>query len=62
LARALLGFNLGVEAGQALVIALTGPPVLWARGATWRITATRVASLVVALVGAGWLVERVFFT
>lgn len=62
LARALLGFNLGVEAGQALVIALTVPLVLWARGATWRITATRVASLVVALVGAGWLVERVFFT
>lgn len=62
LARALLGFNLGVEAGQALVIALTVPLVLWARGATWQASAARVTSLAVALVGAGWLVERLFFT
>lgn len=62
LARALLGFNLGVEAGQALVIALTVPLVVWTRGASWRASTGRVASLVVALVGAGWLVERLFFT
>jgi len=61
LARALLGFNLGVETGQALVIALTIPIALWARRASWQARAARIASLAVALVGTLWLVERVFF-
>jgi hypothetical protein len=62
LARALLGFNLGVEAGQALVIALTIPLALWARGASWQGRAARTASLAVAAVGTVWLVERLLFT
>jgi hypothetical protein len=62
LARALVGFNLGVESGQALVIALTVPLVLWARGASWQRRAVHLASLTVALVGTVWLVERLFFT
>jgi hypothetical protein len=60
LARALLGFNLGVETGQTLVIALTIPIALWARGASWHVRAARTASLAVALVGTVWLVERLF--
>jgi hypothetical protein len=62
LARALLGFNLGVEAGQTLVIMLAVPLVLWTHNASWRPSAARAASLIVALVGAGWLVERLFLT
>ncbi|MGH7300607.1 MAG: HupE/UreJ family protein [Candidatus Rokuibacteriota bacterium] len=62
LARALFGFNLGVETGQALVIALTVPLVLWARGVPWHGRAARGASLAVALVGTVWLVERLFLT
>jgi len=62
LARALLGFNLGVETGQALVIALTIPIALWVREAPWEARAARAASLAVAVVGTVWLVERVFFT
>ena len=61
LARALLGFNLGVETGQAFVIALTAPIALWARGASWGERAARALSIAVALVGAVWLVERLFF-
>lgn len=62
LARALLGFNLGVETGQALVIALTVALGFWARGAPWHGRAARGASAAVALIGTVWLVERVFFT
>lgn len=62
LARALLGFNLGVETGQTLVIALTLPLVLWASGASWQRRAARLASLAVALIGTVWLVERLYFT
>lgn len=60
LAMALLGFNLGVEAGQALVIAALLPLLLSMRGQAWEPTATRAASLVIAAIGATWLVERLF--
>ena len=58
LARALLGFNLGVEAGQALVVLALAPLLAFAArrpaAARWE----RVASSAIALLGAGWLVQR----
>jgi hydrogenase/urease accessory protein HupE len=60
LALALLGFNLGVEAGQALVVALLLPLLLWMRGKSWEPRVVRAASLGVAAVGLAWLVARLF--
>jgi hydrogenase/urease accessory protein HupE len=60
LALALLGFNLGVEAGQALVVALLLPLLLWMRGSVWEPRVVRAASLAVAAVGCAWLIERLF--
>ena len=61
LALALLGFNLGVEAGQALVVALLLPLLLWMRGRSWEPRVVRAASVGVAAVGLAWLVGRLFF-
>jgi hypothetical protein len=61
LVLALVGFNLGVEAGQALVVALLLPVLAWMRGRTWEPAVVRTASLAVAVVGLAWFVERVFF-
>lgn len=61
LALALLGFNLGVEAGQALVVALLLPILVWLRGSSWERRAVRTASCAVALLGFIWFVERLFF-
>ena len=61
LAMALLGFNLGVEAGQALVVLVLVPPLIWMRGSIWEPRLVRTASLAVALVGAAWFVQRLFF-
>jgi len=61
LALALLGFNLGVEAGQALVVALLLPLLLFMRGSAWEPRVVRTASLAVAAVGCAWLIERLFF-
>jgi hydrogenase/urease accessory protein HupE len=58
LALALLGFNLGVEAGQALVVALLLPLLLWMRGSIWEPRTVQAASLAVAAVGCAWLIER----
>ena len=60
LAMALLGFNLGVEAGQALVVALLLPLLLWMRGRSWEPRIVQAASIAVAAAGLAWLVERLF--
>ena len=62
MALALLGFNLGVEAGQALVVVLLLPLLLWMRGKPWEPRVVRAASLGVAAVGLAWLVARLFFS
>lgn len=55
----LFGFNLGVELGQAFVVALVFPLVLWLsrrpRAFTWSI---RLASVAIAATGGYWLVDR----
>jgi len=62
LALALLGFNLGVEAGQAFVVMLLLPLLLWMRGRSWEPRLVRAASIGVAAIGLAWLVQRVFFS
>ncbi len=60
---ALLGFNLGVEFGQLTVIATAFAIVgYWFGAKPWyRAYIAIPASAAIALVGAYWLVERVFF-
>ena len=59
---ALIGFNVGVEFGQLTVIAIAFLAVgLWFRNKPWYRTRIAVpASVMIALVGAYWFVERVF--
>lgn len=59
---ALLGFNIGVELGQLTVIAMAFLTVgVWFRNKPWyRGRIAIPASIVIALVGGYWFVERVF--
>lgn len=59
---ALLGFNIGVELGQLTVIALAFLAVgVWFRNKPWyRGRIAIPASIVIALVGGYWFVERAF--
>jgi hydrogenase/urease accessory protein HupE len=60
LVRGLLGFNLGVEIGQLLFVAIFLPAQMWlSRGRGAQLT-PRIASLTVAVIGTYWLVERIF--
>lgn len=61
LAMALLGFNLGVEAGQALVVTVLLPILVWMRASRWERRAVQTASSVVAVLGFVWFVERLLF-
>lgn len=59
LAWPLLGFNLGVEAGQLIVVAVLLPLALRWRAAGWyRRWVVRTGSAVVALLALAWTVER----
>ncbi len=56
----LLAFNLGVEAGQLVVLALVLPLLFWARKRAWfRDTGVKAISAVVAVFGLWWFVTRV---
>jgi hydrogenase/urease accessory protein HupE len=61
LVPALVGFNLGVEAGQLLIVAPLAPLVWWLRRRAAAYRQFRVgANACVALVAAWWFVQRTF--
>ena len=59
LARALLGFNLGVEGGQALVVLLLAPALAWLVKRNVGPRVAKALSLAIATMGLFWLVQRV---
>jgi hydrogenase/urease accessory protein HupE len=60
-ATSLLAFNLGVEAGQAMVIAAVMPLLLLLfRRARWASLLTRACSLTILVIGLALSVERIF--
>jgi len=57
----LVGFNLGVEAGQLAVVCLFLPAAFLARRHwVYRRLAFAGGSAAIALVAAAWMVERIF--
>jgi hydrogenase/urease accessory protein HupE len=60
IARALVGFNLGIEIGQLLFVALFMPMVTLMKRGRGAVLTPRIASLAVITVGTYWLGERIF--
>ena len=58
LVLSLLGFNVGVELGQALVVAVALPALALLRRTRWEPRVVRIASLATLLVGAALFLER----
>ena len=58
LVLSLLGFNVGVELGQALVVAVALPALALLRRTRWEPRVVRFASLATLLVGAALFLER----
>lgn len=59
LASALFGFNLGVEVGQAAIVALLAPLLGWLARTRWSPAVTRTLSAVVLIVGLALVAVRV---
>ena len=62
LVGSLLSFNLGVEAGQAMVIAVLLPALMWLRRVNWEHRAVTTLSALVLTAGLAFLIERVLVT
>lgn len=62
LVSALVGFNLGVELGQLLFVAIALPAIIWAAQPGRLVRLPQVMSLVAAAGGMVWLLQRVFFS
>jgi len=60
LVRALVGFNIGVEVGQIVFVALVMPIIVSLSRPGRLSRLPQALSVVVAVFGAGWLIERVF--
>ena len=56
--RALVGFNVGVELGQLAFVAVVMPPLVWLARPGRLARLPQILSVLVALMGAVWLVER----
>ena len=58
---ALLNFNLGVEAGQLVAVAVVVPLLVWLRKTRWERLVVRALSVLVLVVGLGLFIERAVF-
>jgi hydrogenase/urease accessory protein HupE len=57
---ALLSFNIGVEIGQLMILAIATPAVFWLRRKEWFAQhGVRAMSVAIALAGLGWFIQRV---
>lgn len=57
--RALIGFNVGVELGQLAFVAVVMPPLMWLARPGRLARLPQILSVLVAVMGGVWLVERV---
>jgi hypothetical protein len=60
LARSLLSFNLGVEAGQIVIVAALWPLLWWINRQPVAYVLRVVVSLLIFLLGAAWFLQRTF--
>ena len=58
LVSALVGFNLGVEAGQALIVVLLLPLLIWLQRFSWEPRLAKVFSIAIMSAGLALLAER----
>jgi hypothetical protein len=58
LARSLVSFNLGVEAGQVVIVSALWPLLWWINRQSWAGRARVGISVIIFLFGAAWFLER----
>lgn len=57
----LFAFNVGIEVGQLLVIAIALPVIYFCRHKAWYPLAVKIFAAVIAVLALVWMIERIFF-
>jgi len=60
LVASLLSFNIGVEIGQILIVAIVFPLIAWLNRQVYKRSVVLAVSVLIGLFGVGWFIERVF--
>ena len=60
LVASLLSFNIGVEIGQILIVAIVFPMIVWLNRQAYKRRVVLGVSVLIGLFGLGWFIERVF--
>ncbi len=55
----LVSFNIGIELGQLIIIALTVPIILSFKNKAWYPTAVKVAAILISIIAILWFFERI---
>lgn len=59
LLTSLVSFNLGIEAGQLVIVSIAMVGLTWLSSSRWRVQVLRAMSVVIGLCGLIWFVQRV---
>lgn len=59
LVSSLFAFNIGIEIGQLIIIALIIPIILYVKNKTWYGVVVKIAALSIALLSTFWFLERI---
>lgn len=55
----LISFNIGIEIGQLLIIAIALPIILYCKKKTWYPTAVKIVAIGISVIAIVWFVERI---
>ena len=58
----LFSFNIGIELGQLIILAIVLPPIYFFRDKPWYPKVIKVIAAVITAVALYWIIQRVFFT
>jgi hypothetical protein len=61
LVSSLIGFNIGIEVGQLLIVLVALPLLFLTKNKSWHERMVQVIAVIIALLGIFWAVQRTFF-
>lgn len=61
LISSLLGFNIGIEVGQLLIVLVAIPLLFLTKNKPWHDRMVQVIAIIIALLGTFWAIQRIFF-
>jgi hypothetical protein len=57
----LFAFNVGIELGQLVILAVVLPPIYYFRNRPWYPKAIKLIAAIISAIALVWLIQRVFF-